>query len=191
MIHPFANVCFVGEVKNPGKTIPKTLISGTSTVAVLYILTNVSYLAVLSPQEIISSDFIAGIWIDRVCPFMQWVISLVISLSILNSTVCEILSASRVIYSASREGQLPFLFSMLNNHSCPVVAVTKIIILSSVVIIPSNLIKLIKYLMLASSLVEVLYTIALLKLRYREPHLHRPYKVNQNNGFTFLLALHE
>ncbi|XP_050995829.1 solute carrier family 7 member 13-like isoform X2 [Acomys russatus] len=154
MIHPFANVCFVGEVKNPGKTIPKTLISGTSTVAVLYILTNVSYLAVLSPQEIISS-------------------------------------ASRVIYSASREGQLPFLFSMLNNHSCPVVAVTKIIILSSVVIIPSNLIKLIKYLMLASSLVEVLYTIALLKLRYREPHLHRPYKVNQNNGFTFLLALHE
>nr|XP_048276342.1 solute carrier family 7 member 13-like [Myodes glareolus] len=166
-----------GEIKNPAETIPKSLISGISTVAVLYILTNVSYLAVLSPQEILSSDSVAGTWMDRVFPSMQWIISFAVSISMLNSTACGILSASRFFYSASQEGQLPFIFSMLNNYHCPVVAVTKIIIFSSIAVIPSRLVNLIKYLMLSTLVLSELNMIALLKLRHQEPHLHRPYKV--------------
>ncbi|CAH6777271.1 solute carrier family 7 member 13 [Phodopus roborovskii] len=166
-----------GEVKNPAKTIPKSFIFGMSTVAVLYILTNASYLAVLSPQEIISSDSVAGTWMNKVFPSMQWVITLLISVSLINNTACGILSASRIFYTASQEGQLPFIFSMLNNHHCPVAAISKIIIFSSIAVIPSSLVNLIKYLMLSSFVLTELYMIALLKLRYQEPHLHRPYKV--------------
>ena len=48
-------MCVSGEVENPSETIPKSLIFGLPTIAVIYILTNVSYLAVLTPQEIIAS----------------------------------------------------------------------------------------------------------------------------------------
>ncbi|XP_055459542.1 solute carrier family 7 member 13-like [Psammomys obesus] len=166
-----------GEVKDPVKTIPKSLISGISIVTVLYVLTNVSYLTVLSPQEIISSDFAAATWMDRVFPSIQWIISLAISFSVLSNTACAILSAPRIFYSAGQERQLPFIFSMLNSYHCPVVGVTKIIILSSVVIMLLKLINLIKYLMLSSLVLSEVSIIALLKLRYQEPHLHRPYKV--------------
>ncbi|KAM4865376.1 solute carrier family 7 member 12-like isoform 2-T2 [Thomomys bottae] len=53
-----------GEVKNPSKTIPRSVISALSIVAVIYLLTNISFLAVLTPQEIISSGVVAlCIWI--------------------------------------------------------------------------------------------------------------------------------
>ncbi|KAM7319387.1 hypothetical protein ACRRTK_021070 [Alexandromys fortis] len=48
-------VNIAGEVENPSETIPKSLIFGLPIIAVIYILTNVSYLAVLTPQEIIAS----------------------------------------------------------------------------------------------------------------------------------------
>ncbi|KAK7807269.1 hypothetical protein U0070_003269, partial [Myodes glareolus] len=121
------------------------------------------------------ADSVAGTWMDRVFPSMQWIISFAVSISMLNSTACGILSASRFFYSASQEGQLPFIFSMLNNYHCPVVAVTKIIIFSSIAVIPSRLVNLIKYLMLSTLVLSELNMIALLKLRHQEPHLHRPY----------------
>ncbi|KAL1776072.1 solute carrier family 7 member 13-like, partial [Sigmodon hispidus] len=177
-----------GEIKNPAKTIPKSFISGLSTVALLYVLTNISYLTVLSPQEIISSDSVASTWMARVFPSMQWVVSFAISLSILNTSSCGVLSASRIFYTASQEGQLPFIFSMLNSYHCPVVAVTKIIIFSSIALIPSRLVNLIKYLMLVSLFISELHMIALLKLRYQEPHLPRPYKIEQSVWLPFLFG---
>lgn len=125
-------------------------------------------------------DAVAVTWTDKIIPSMQWVISFGISTSIFSSMCCTVLSASRMIYTASQEGQLPLIFSMLNNHSCPTMAVSQIIILTSVVIITSDLINLIKYSGLAIWFLRGLHMIGLLKLRYQEPNLPRPYKVNQN-----------
>uniref|UniRef100_A0A8C2V253 Solute carrier family 7 member 13-like n=1 Tax=Chinchilla lanigera TaxID=34839 RepID=A0A8C2V253_CHILA len=116
-------VNIAGEVKNPSRTIPRSLISALSIVTVIYLLTNISYLTVLTPKEIISSDSVAATWVDRVLPSMQWVVSLGISMSIVDTTSCGILSGSRILYIASQEGQLPRIFSMLNEHLSPAAAV--------------------------------------------------------------------
>ena len=58
-------------------------------------------------------------------------------------------------------------------------AVSQIIILTSIVIITSDLINLIRYSGLALWFLRGLHMIGLLKLRYQEPNLPRPYKVNQ------------
>ncbi|CAO2579968.1 Solute carrier family 7 member 13 [Lemmus lemmus] len=184
-------VNIAGEVKNPSETIPKSLMFGLPIIALIYLLTNVSYLAVLSPQEIIASDSVAVTWMNRVSPSMQWVVSLAISISILNNSGCGVLSASRVFFSASQEGQLPLIYSMLNDHHCPVVAVTQMIILSSLAIITLNLIYVVKYLGLIYFIGNGLNMIALLKLRYKDPDLPRPYKVNQNMNIKFLLYLYK
>ncbi|XP_076419928.1 solute carrier family 7 member 12-like isoform X1 [Peromyscus maniculatus bairdii] len=170
-------VNIAGEIKSPTDTITKSFICGLSIVTLLYILTNISYLAVLTPLEIISSDSVAVTWMDRVFPSVQWVISLGISASMVTSTSSGILSASRIFYCASQNGQLPVIYSMLNDHHSPVVAVTLIIILSSIAIIASDLIYLVKYVALGASCVNLLKMIGLLKLRYQKPDLPRPYKV--------------
>ncbi|XP_032326192.1 solute carrier family 7 member 13-like isoform X2 [Camelus ferus] len=51
-------VRIAGELKNPSETIPKCVITALTLVALIYLLVNVSYIAVLTPREIISSDLI-------------------------------------------------------------------------------------------------------------------------------------
>ncbi|XP_005381786.1 PREDICTED: solute carrier family 7 member 13-like isoform X4 [Chinchilla lanigera] len=124
-------VNIAGEVKNPSRTIPRSLISALSIVTVIYLLTNISYLTVLTPKEIISSanfqkctdleqssaisqfiigsDSVAATWVDRVLPSMQWVVSLGISASVIDTSSCGILSGSRLLYAA----WLPMIFVSL------------------------------------------------------------------------------
>nr|XP_003479947.2 solute carrier family 7 member 13-like [Cavia porcellus] len=123
------------------------------------------------------ADSVAVTWMDRVLPSMQWVISLGISASIIDTTSCGILSGSRILYAASQEGQLPLVYSMLNEHLSPAPAVIQLIILSSLAVIPSNLTQLIKYIALVSWVLHGLSMVALLKSRYQNPDLPRPYKV--------------
>ncbi|XP_031232106.1 solute carrier family 7 member 13-like [Mastomys coucha] len=170
-------ITIAGEIKRPTETIPKTLICGLSIVTVLYLLTNISYLAVLTSLEIISSDSVGVTWMSRVFPSMQWIISLLISAFLLGTASCGIVSASRLFYSASQEGQFPSIYSMLNDHHSPVVAVIQIIILSSIPLIFSSMIYLVKYVSLGAWCVNLLHMIGLLKLRYQNPDQPRHYKV--------------
>ncbi|NP_001011948.1 solute carrier family 7 (cationic amino acid transporter, y+ system), member 12 [Rattus norvegicus] len=170
-------IVIAGEIKRPAETIPKSIIYGLSVVTVLYLLTNVSFLAVLTSEEIISSDSVAVTWMNRVFPSMQWIISLLISAFLFGSVSCGIVSASRIFYATSQEGQFPFIYSMLNDLHSPVVADLQAVILSSVGIISSNMIYLIKYVGLGTWCLNLLNMIGLLKLRYQNPDLPRPYKV--------------
>ncbi|XP_008253920.1 solute carrier family 7 member 13 isoform X3 [Oryctolagus cuniculus] len=170
-------VQIAGELKNPSENINKCVVTALTLVAVIYLLVNISYIAVLTPKEIMSSDAVAVTWMNRVIPSMQWVISIGVSSSIFSSLNCTLFSSSRLLYVASQEHQLPFIFSTLNIHSCPVVAVILRLIFASIMIIPSDLILLINYVGFINWLELGLMMIGLLKLRYQEPNLHRPYRV--------------
>ena len=43
------------ELKSPEKTFPRVLLTAIPFVTVLYVLTNISYLTVLSPQKLVNS----------------------------------------------------------------------------------------------------------------------------------------
>lgn len=47
------------ELKNPFVTLPRAIIIGIPLVTVCYLLVNISYLTVLSPQELIASSAVA------------------------------------------------------------------------------------------------------------------------------------
>ncbi|XP_063138934.1 solute carrier family 7 member 12-like isoform X2 [Rattus norvegicus] len=170
-------IIIAGEIKRPAETIPKSIIYGLSVVTMLYLLTNVSFVAVLTSEEIISSDSVAVTWMNRVFPSMQWIISLLTSAFLFGSVSCGIVSASRMFFVASQDGQFPFIYSMLNDHHSPVVADIQAVILSSVGIISSNMIYLVKYVGLGAWCLNLPNMIGLLKLRYQNPDLPRPYKV--------------
>ncbi|XP_005381787.1 PREDICTED: solute carrier family 7 member 13-like isoform X5 [Chinchilla lanigera] len=133
-------VNIAGEVKNPSRTIPRSLISALSIVTVIYLLTNISYLTVLTPKEIISSanfqkctdleqssaisqfiigsDSVAATWVDRVLPSMQWVVSLGISASVIDTSSCGILSGSRLLYAVPASRSTKTLQGLAANDIC-------------------------------------------------------------------------
>ncbi|XP_028917962.1 solute carrier family 7 member 13 [Ornithorhynchus anatinus] len=170
-------VHMAGELRNPGVNIPRCVLTAFPIVTVIYLLVNISYLTVLTPKEIVSSAAVAVTWADRVIPAVAWVIPVGVSASIFGSLLCSLFSASRLNYAASQEGHLPLLFSMLNVHSSPAPAVVQVITLASILIIPSDLISLINYLGFTNWIQIGLMMTGLIILRYREPHLPRPYKV--------------
>ncbi|NWU50960.1 S7A13 protein, partial [Dromas ardeola] len=166
------------EMKNPSRNIPLTVMTAVPAVIVFYLLVNISYLTVLTPKEIVSSVAVAVTWADRVIPSVAWIIPLSVAISIFGALNSSMFTLGRLSYAGSRSGHLPVLISMLNVHTCtPAPAMIFSTTIASIFIIPSDLITLTNYFGFSAWLMIGLTCASLIVLRYREPHLHRPYKV--------------
>ncbi|NXM95207.1 S7A13 protein, partial [Sylvia borin] len=166
------------EMKNPSRNIPLTVMTAVPAVIVFYLLVNISYLTVLTPKEIVSSVAVAVTWADQVIPSVAWIIPLSVAVSIFGALNSSMFTLGRLSYAGSQSGHLPLLISMLNVHSCtPAPAMIFSTIIASIFIIPSDLITLTNYFGFSAWLMIGLTCASLIVLRYREPHLHRPYKV--------------
>ncbi|XP_059516662.1 b(0,+)-type amino acid transporter 1-like [Myotis daubentonii] len=82
----------------------------------LYILVNISYLLVLSPNEILSTDAVAVSWGNQVLGAWAWLVPLAVALSTFGSAHGTFFSGSRVCYVAAREGHMPGLLSMVHTR---------------------------------------------------------------------------
>ncbi|NXE86967.1 S7A13 protein, partial [Menura novaehollandiae] len=166
------------EMKSPSRNIPLTVMTAVPAVIVFYLLVNISYLTVLTPKEIVSSVAVAVTWADRVIPSVAWIIPLSVAVSIFGALNSSMFTLGRLSYAGSQSGHLPVLISMLNVHSCtPAPAMIFSTTIASIFIIPSDLITLTNYFGFSTWLMIGLTCASLIVLRYREPHLHRPYKV--------------
>jgi APA family basic amino acid/polyamine antiporter len=117
------NVTFIaGEIKNPAKNIGLSLALGTIIVTVLYMLTNVMYLGVLSLHDIAYADK------DRVAVSAANFIfgtsgTIIIALMIMVSTFgCNnglIMAGARVYYSMAKDGLFFKKAGQLNRNAVP------------------------------------------------------------------------
>jgi APA family basic amino acid/polyamine antiporter len=120
------NITFIaGEVKNPQRNIGLSLLLGTLIVTVIYLATNVTYVAVLSLQEIAAADK------DRVAVAASHVIfgnagTIIIALMIMVSTFgCNnglILAGARVYFSMAKDGLFFRRVGVLNKNAVPAFA---------------------------------------------------------------------
>ncbi|NWI82234.1 S7A13 protein, partial [Dryoscopus gambensis] len=166
------------EMKSPSRNIPLTVMTAVPAVIVFYLLVNISYLTVLTPKEIVSSVAVAVTWADRVIPSVAWIIPLSVAVSIFGALNSSMFALGRLSYAGSQSGHLPVLISMLNVHSCtPAPAMIFSTTIASIFVIPSDLITLTNYFGFSTWLMIGLTCASLIVLRYREPHLDRPYKV--------------
>nr|XP_034981572.1 solute carrier family 7 member 13 [Zootoca vivipara] len=166
------------EVKNPSRNIPLTVMTTLPSITVFYLLVNISYLTVLTPKEIVSSVAVAVTWADRVIPSVAWIIPASVAISIFGALNSSVFTLGRLTYAGSQSGHLPTIVSMLNvHHWTPAPAMIFSTVVASIFIIPSDLIALTNYFGFSVWLMIGLTCTSLIVLRYREPNLHRPYKV--------------
>jgi len=106
-----ASAYIAGEIKNPRKGLPRSLIFGTLIVLILYLLLNIFILNSLTIDEM--KDVIAIVQLASVKSFGAWIgeiFSLLIGFALLSSLSAFILIGPRVYYAMARD-RLFFAFA--------------------------------------------------------------------------------
>ena len=108
----YYNVCFLGdEIKDPGRTIPRALLLSILLVACLYVVMNISILAVVPWQDMVrsgksnSSLYVVSVFMQRI--YGTWAARLVTGLimwTAFASVFSLMLGYSRVPYAAALDG---------------------------------------------------------------------------------------
>ena len=128
-----------GEIENPQKNLPKSLLVGTLLVSVLYVLLNILFLystpvADLNGQvEIghISATHIFGAQMGNV-------MSMVISLLLVSSISAMVLAGPRVISSIGSDVKALNFFATTNKHNVPYIAVIFQSVISIILILTAQ-----------------------------------------------------
>jgi basic amino acid/polyamine antiporter, APA family len=185
------NVTFIaGEVVNPKRNIGLSLFLGTLIVTIVYVLTNVTYTAILPLHEIASVDK------DRVAVAASNQIfgsigTVVIALMIMISTFgCNnglILSGARVYYTMAKDGLFFRKTADLNKHAVPEFALWIQCIVASLLCLSGKYGDLLDMISFVVVIFYVLTIGGIYILRIKRPDAERPYKAV---GYPVLPALY-
>jgi amino acid transporter len=104
----WADLAFIsGEIKDPGRNLPRALIYGTIAVVVIYLLANLAYLGVMNVDEMSNSKLVAADVALRLIGQPGVVlVSLTVMLSTLGTLNGSILTNPRVFFAMAADGML-------------------------------------------------------------------------------------
>lgn len=196
------NVTFIaGEIKNPKKNIPRSLFLGTLIVTIIYILANISYLALLPINGIPNGNSALqnGIMFannDRVGAaaasmiFGNMGVYMMAGLIMVSTFGCNsglILSGGRLFYAMAKDGLFFKNATILNKNQVPARALWVQCFWASILCISGKFGDLLTYATFASLLFYILTIIGVFILRKKEPNADRPYKAF---GYPIIPALY-
>jgi len=180
-----------GEVKNPGRVLPRSLVIGTTIVIILYLLINVVYLHAQPPAEMFELGKDGGKkGIDVIGPYVsgklfgadmvKWFNGMVIV--VLLSTVSTItMVGGRVLYAMAQASQLPPALAKLNQKQVPANALIIQGIITAIFILAANnlgtLGDVLDYIGLPLTIIMGATVAGVFVLRKREPNAKRPFRI--------------
>ncbi|WP_163409864.1 APC family permease [Flavobacterium ajazii] len=176
----WTGVTFIaGEIKNPKRNVGLSMFLGTLIVTIIYVLTNVMYVAVIPLNEI------AGAKSDRVAVVASQYIfgdigTFIIALMIMISTfACNnglIMAGARVYYTMANDGLFFKKAAKLNNASVPEWALWAQCIWACVLCLTGKYGDLLDFVIIIVLIFYILTIYGIIILRKKKPDAVRPYK---------------
>ncbi len=179
-----------GEIKNPKRNVGFSLFLGTFIVTIIYVLTNLMYLAVIPLDEIATAKS------DRVAVVASQYIfgnigTLVIAIMIMISTfACNnglIMAGARVYYTMAKDGLFFKKATVLNEFSVPAWALWAQCIWASALCLTGKYNDLLDFVIIIVLIFYILTIYGIFILRKKMPNVERPYKAF---GYPFLPMLY-
>ncbi|XP_045193258.2 b(0,+)-type amino acid transporter 1-like isoform X2 [Mercenaria mercenaria] len=166
------------ELKEPEKNLPRSILIGIPLTTLAYLLANVGYFAVMSKEEILLSHAVAVTWSTYMLGVMSWLMPVFVVLSCIGSANGCLFATGRLCFAAARDNHFPKVLSFIQvTRFTPMAAIVFTVIVSMITLIPGDLSTLIDFYSFCIWVGYGATMVALLVLRYKEPTLHRPYKV--------------
>jgi APA family basic amino acid/polyamine antiporter len=182
-----------GEVKDPGRNLPRALIGGMLVIMLIYCLANLAYFFALPYGEIVTSN--STMYRDALPvaakaarsflgEYGGRIIALAFVVSAIGALNGSILSNARVPYAMARDGLFfPSMAKLSVRTRVPVFAIIIQALWSCVLALSGTFDQLTDCLLFASWIFYGLVTSSVFMLRRKLPHLERPYKTL---GYPFM-----
>lgn len=174
----FVSAYVGGEVKDPGRTLPRSLLLGTVIVTVIYTLINLIYLYALPLARINGVVNVAQLTATTLfnSSFAQ-VLSIAIILAIIASINATILAGARIYYAMAEDNIFWSPFKRLHPHyNTPYVSLVGQMVLACIFVFLGTFDQLLSYVVFVMLLSSIATGIAHGILRLRKPELPRPYR---------------
>src|SRR4029453_14276118 len=189
------NVTFTaGEVRDPGRNLPRALLLGCGLVVSLYLLANVAYLVTLplagiqnAPQNRVATAVMQA----ALGPRGTVIMAVAIMISTFGCNNGLILAGARVYYAMARDGLFFKRVDSVNVHHVPAVALVAQGLWAALLVLPRTgtvnqqtgaftfgnvYTQLLEYIVSADLIFYVLMVGAVIVMRRKAPEIERPYR---------------
>ncbi|XP_049880694.1 Y+L amino acid transporter 2 isoform X2 [Pectinophora gossypiella] len=168
----------IEELKDPVRNLPRAIAISCTLVTLVYTFTNIAFYTTLSPTEVLGSAAVAVTFAERLFGWFALSIPLFVAASTFGAVNGVLLTSSRLFYAGAAQGQMPEMLTMVSARATPALAVLAVALLSLLYLTVSDIYALINYVGFATWLSIGAAVVCLPVLRYTQPNLERPIKVN-------------
>jgi basic amino acid/polyamine antiporter, APA family len=173
-----ASSYIIGEVKEPQRTVPRSLLAGTIVVMVTYVLLNAVFLATTPLSEMrgqIKVGLIAGQHIFG--EHGAKIVGALISLGLVSTISSMTWIGPRVTMSMGEDHWLLRLLGRKNKHGIPTSAILLQLLIVNLLLFTRSFESVVQYTQFALLLCSLLAVIGVIVLRVAQPNISRPYRV--------------
>ncbi|NBO64621.1 MAG: amino acid permease [Acidobacteria bacterium] len=182
----YYDICYIGEeVRDPGRTIPRSIIVSVIAVAIIYISINLSIIGVVPWREFVpasekpASQFIVSVMMERIYGSkIASILTVMILWTAFGSVFALLLGYSRIPFAAARDGYFFKIFARLHPQGdFPYVSLVMIGTISIICsFLPLGIV--IDILIACRIIIQFIGQIfAVTLLRRRTPEMARPYRM--------------
>jgi APA family basic amino acid/polyamine antiporter len=170
-----------GEVKNPGTVLPRSLLLGTALVIVLYLALNLvfAYAVPIKDVGFTNAEQVPQLAVENLFGTRaSGIFSVAVGLTFLATVSAFIITGARICYAMAGDGLFPSVAGRLSKRGqVPVYAMIAQSACAVVILFATNFRNLYKYASVGLSLFAMLFIAAVYVLRWRRPHMERPFRV--------------
>lgn len=166
------------ELVNPYRNLPLAILISMTIVIIVYLITNIAYLGVLSPSDMLMSTAVAVTFANRTLGVMAWLMPILIAISVVGMINGTSLAMSRLFFVGAQNNHMPKIISMItvkNLTPAPSLIVILILVLSYQQ--SGDIFFLIEMEGFGFATILVIVFAGQVYLRIKEPKLYRPVKV--------------
>ncbi|MGE0823413.1 MAG: APC family permease [Candidatus Binatia bacterium] len=170
-----------GEMKDPQRSIPRTMIWGTLFVGAVYLTLNLIYLYAL-PVTALGQEPVLPVAekaaVQLFGPIAARLIAALLCLSLAGGVSAMVWAGPRVYYAMARDGVFPAFFADTNGADLtPKKAIVMQSVWVSLLLLSGTFEQLVIFSGFSLTIFGTLAVSAVITLRWREPSLRRPYRV--------------
>ena len=181
---------FSGEVKNPGRDIPRAMAGGVLAVIAIYLLLNLAFLHVLPLGRMVGEELVAATAAREIFGANgDRVVRAVLIVSLVSAANAILLMGSRLPYGLSRDGLIWRGLSGVNPGGTPIASLGLSVLVTAVLLLTGTFDQILALAAFFFVVNYIMSFLSVLVLRRKEPDTPRPYRAFGYPYVTILLVV--